>query len=39
MALSLSNLDDRTRKFMIAEFDSDVTNNQLYLSNRLTAGG
>lgn len=39
MALSLSNLDDRTRKFMVAEFDSDVSNNQLYLSNRLTAGG
>lgn len=39
MALLLTNLDEGTRRFMIAEFDSDVANGRLYLSHRLTGAG
>ena len=39
MALSLDNLDDQTRKLMLEEIDSDITNRALYLSPRLTAVG
>jgi len=39
MSLSLVNLDARTRKLMLEEIDSDIANDALYLSPRLTDAG
>jgi hypothetical protein len=39
MAMNFSNLDDRTRKYMLDEFDKDVTAKRLYLSPRLNDEG
>jgi|GEM_PF-5209661 len=39
MALSLINLDEKTRKFMIEEIELDIENDALYLSERLSTIG
>lgn len=39
MGMNLSNLDDKTRKFMLDELEQDVTANKLYLSQRLNDAG
>jgi len=36
MSLLLINLDTTTRRFMLAEFESDIKSGSLYMSNRLT---
>jgi hypothetical protein len=37
MALSLANLDERTRSFMLEEIESDASSGKLYISPRLNA--
>lgn len=39
MALNLSDLDDRTRHFMLDELEADVARRRLYLSPYLTVAG
>lgn len=39
MALTLSNLDERTRGFMLKELEEDNAAGKLYISSRLTASG
>ncbi len=39
MTLRLENLDDRTRHFMLEEFELDVASGTLYLSPRLSESG
>ena len=39
MGLSLANLDEKTRRFMLEEFEYDVVNDQLYISPRLNPEG
>lgn len=39
MALRLTNLDDRTRRLMLDEIESDLTSGKLYLSERLSPSG
>ena len=37
--LQLANLDDRTRRYMILEFEYDSSHNQVYISPRLSPRG
>lgn len=39
MLLSLTNLDDTTRKYMIEEIEMDIASNRLYISPRLSNTG
>lgn len=39
MGLNYLNLDDRTRLFMVEEIQSDVADNSMYISPRLTSDG
>jgi len=39
MAFSFVNLDDKTRSYMIAEFEADQKGGRLYMSNRLSDAG
>lgn len=39
MALQFENLDSVTRKYMLQELDMDISNENLYLSKRLTSSG
>jgi hypothetical protein len=39
MPLHYANLDDETRRYMLKEFDDDVSNGRLYISPRLSAKG
>jgi hypothetical protein len=39
MALSLVNLDDKTRRFMLEEVEHDIASDQLYISPRLNPQG
>lgn len=39
MALNLTNLDEKTRKHMLKEFEQDVAQGKLYLSHRFNAIG
>jgi hypothetical protein len=39
MALTLTNLDGETRKYMIEEVEADIENNTLYISPRLSEIG
>lgn len=39
MSLQLVNLNNQTRQFMLEEIESDIANNQLYLSPRLSDVG
>jgi hypothetical protein len=39
MALNLVNLDERTRKLMLAEYDADAASGRLYLSRRFSDEG
>jgi len=39
MGLSLTNLDDKTRRFMVEEIEMDIASGNLYFSKRFTEGG
>jgi hypothetical protein len=39
MGINYKNLDSTTRKYMLHEFENDLKNNKLELSNRLTEAG
>jgi len=39
MSLTLTNLDEQTRRFMLEEIDTDVANARLYMSPRLSSIG
>jgi hypothetical protein len=39
MSLVLTNLDEKTRRFMIEEVEHDIANDQLYISPRLNPQG
>ncbi len=39
MALQLANLDERTRQFMLAELEEDLTHGRLFVSPRLSDPG
>ncbi len=39
MALTLNNLDEKTRRFILEEIDRDSANGQLYISSRLNSRG